>query len=108
MAKSVDRLSKIERAAKAALKNVIDPELGVDLVNLGLIYEIKVVDTHCIVTMTLTTMGCPLGNLLADQIKAAVTAVKGISTCKIHLVWDPIWNINRMSRVAKVALGIHE
>ncbi|EEI20647.1 Fe-S protein maturation auxiliary factor SufT [Lentilactobacillus hilgardii] len=107
MDKSANGLSPIEQAAMASLQDVIDPELGVDLVNLGLIYNVSVDDTHCIVTMTLTTMGCPLGNLLTDQIKTAVTAVDGITTCKIHLVWDPVWDINKMSRFAKVALGIH-
>lgn len=107
MGKTVNQ-SSIEKAVETALKTVIDPELGVDLVNLGLIYNIQVADTHCIVTMTLTTMGCPLGNLLSDQIKAAVTAVNGVTTCRIHLVWDPVWDIHKMSRFAKVALGIHE
>lgn len=95
--------------ALAALEQVIDPELGVDLVNLGLIYDVEV-DTvgTCQVTMTLTTMGCPLGALLSDAIKEAVTSVAGIKDCHINLVWEPAWELSRMSRFAKVALGIHE
>lgn len=101
-------LSPIENNVMASLEDVIDPELGIDMVNLGLIYGIKVDETgHCVVTMTLTTMGCPLGNLLADSITDAVTSVEGVNTCDINLVWEPAWSIDRMSRFAKVALGIH-
>lgn len=100
--------SPIEDAVMKSLEDVIDPELGIDMVNLGLIYDIHVDDDgNCVVTMTLTTMGCPLGNLLADQINRAVMSVDGVTGCEIDLVWEPAWDMSKMSRFAKVALGIH-
>ncbi|KRL75127.1 metal-sulfur cluster assembly factor [Secundilactobacillus paracollinoides] len=100
--------SPIENKAMTALEDVIDPELGIDMVNLGLIYDINVDDDGaCVVTMTLTTMGCPLGNLLNDQITQAIVSVDGVTACDINLVWEPAWDMDRMSRFAKVALGIH-
>ncbi|WP_025021205.1 metal-sulfur cluster assembly factor [Ligilactobacillus equi] len=97
---------KVVQAVLANLKEVIDPELGVDIVDLGLIYEIKIEAKVCTVEMTLTTMGCPVGELLASNIKAAVLAVEGIDECKIDLVWSPAWSMDRMSLEAKIALGI--
>lgn len=100
--------SPIENKVMDALEKVIDPELGIDLVNLGLIYDVKVDDDgNCTVTMTLTTMGCPLGDVLNEAITAAVMDVDGVTSCKINLVWEPVWDISRMSRFAKIALGIH-
>lgn len=103
-----EKFSPIENKVMTSLEDVIDPELGIDMVNLGLIYDINVDDQgQCVVTMTLTTMGCPLGNLLADQINDAVLSVDGVTACDINLVWEPAWSMDRMSRFAKVALGIH-
>ena len=100
-------LSAEELQVVAALEKVIDPELDVDLVDLGLIYDVTVTDKHCDVTMTLTTMGCPIGNVLASQISQAVMSVPVVETCDLNLVWEPAWNIVMMSRYAKVALGVH-
>lgn len=97
-----------EDAVMGALEQVIDPELGIDLVNLGLIYGVDVDDSGmCTVTMTLTTMGCPLGDFLNDAITEAATSVDGVNKCKINLVWEPVWGIDKMSRFAKIALGLH-
>lgn len=91
------------------LGTVIDPELQIDIVNLGLIYGIDVSDEGvCTLSMTLTTMGCPIGNLLADTIRETVLGVDGVHQCDIDLVWEPAWDIDRMSRYAKVALGLHD
>ncbi|QFR62352.1 DUF59 domain-containing protein [Levilactobacillus zymae] len=103
-----ESLSPVESNVVAELEKVIDPELGVDIVNLGLIYGVKVTDGHCDLTMTLTTMGCPIGNVLANQISQAVMAADGVETCDLELVWEPAWNISKMSRYAKIALGVHE
>ncbi|MGQ2375455.1 metal-sulfur cluster assembly factor [Companilactobacillus zhachilii] len=92
-----------------ALNKVIDPELGIDIVNLGLIYEVEIEDDQsAIITMTLTTMGCPLSDMLNDSIKNAVESVAGIEECEIQLVWYPMWTVGKMSRYARVALGIPE
>lgn len=103
--KEKDQL-KVE--VKKALSDVIDPELGIDLVNLGLIYGLEIDDDGCCtVTMTLTTMGCPIGDLLDRAIQHAVKGVDGINDCKIMLTWEPAWTVDRMSKYAKIALGIH-
>ncbi len=99
--------SEIEEKVFAALEDVIDPEIGMDLVNLGLIYDVKVESGDCVVTMTLTTMGCPLGDMINDDIHRAVISVDGVNTCDINLVWYPVWGIDKMSRFAKVTLGFH-
>lgn len=91
-----------------ALEKVIDPELGIDIVNLGLIYGVEVVDNKCTITMTLTTMGCPLSDMLHDSIETAAKSVEGINRCEIQLVWYPMWDISKMSRYARVSLGIPE
>ncbi|APU70449.1 DNA methyltransferase [Companilactobacillus crustorum] len=91
-----------------ALEKVIDPELNIDIVNLGLIYEVEVGNGKAVITMTLTTMGCPLSDMLNDSIKKAVESVEGINKCEIQLVWYPIWDISKMSRYARVSLGIPE
>ncbi|WP_137625335.1 metal-sulfur cluster assembly factor [Lactiplantibacillus pingfangensis] len=91
----------------AALTQVIDPELGVDVVGLGLIYDVTNDDNgHCVVTMTLTMMGCPLTELLADRITTALTALPEVNTVEINLVWSPVWSIAKMSRAARLTLGV--
>ena len=100
--------SPLENEVMSALEKVIDPELGVDLVNLGLIYDVVVDDQGaCTVTMTLTTMGCPLGDLLHSQIIRAVRSVTGVTDCQINLVWESAWDMSKMTRFAKIALGVH-
>lgn len=109
MADEEKKYTSVEDDVMGALEKVIDPELGIDLVNLGLIYDVQVDDAgHCTITMTLTTMGCPLGDFLNDAITEAATSVEGVKDCKINLVWEPVWGIDRMSRFAKIALGLHE
>ncbi|MDD6407019.1 MAG: iron-sulfur cluster assembly protein [Lactobacillus equicursoris] len=90
------------------LQEVEDPELLVDVVNLGLIYGIDLDAGHCTVTMTLTTMGCPLSAYLDQAIKKAVLAVPGIDQVEIKVVWYPVWSVDRMSDSAKRQLGIGE
>lgn len=90
-----------------ALEDVIDPELGIDIVNLGLIYGVNVENgKKATVTMTLTTMGCPLSDMLHDSIVEAAESVDGIEECEVELVWYPTWDISRMSRYARISLGI--
>jgi len=102
-----EKLSPIEQEVLKKLQTVIDPELGIDLVNLGLIYDIEVNDQQCKITMTLTTMGCPISDLLYKMIKEAVLQVAEITKCEINLVWEPAWGPDKMSRFARMALGVH-
>ncbi|MFD0897994.1 metal-sulfur cluster assembly factor [Loigolactobacillus binensis] len=90
-----------------ALSTVIDPELGCDVVNLGLIYGLSLTDHVVTVTMTLTTMGCPISDVLEQMIDNALTDLPEVTAVKINLVWEPAWDINKMSRYARIALGVH-
>ena len=88
-----------------ALENVIDPELGIDIVNLGLIYDVDDAG-NCQINMTLTTPGCPLSDVLDRDIKEHAGAVEGVNQVTVNLVWYPVWTMDKMSRYAKIALGI--
>ncbi|WAA13056.1 metal-sulfur cluster assembly factor [Fervidibacillus halotolerans] len=90
-----------------ALEQVIDPELGIDIVNLGLVYDVDLTEEgKAIITMTLTTMGCPLGGVISDQVKAALSDIPEVKDTEVNIVWNPPWTKDRMSRYAKIALGI--
>lgn len=90
-----------------AIENVIDPELGIDIVNLGLIYDVDLDgDGLCTVTMTLTSMGCPLAGHIESDIKRVLADIPEVKDTKVNIVWDPPWGKERMSRYAKIALGI--
>ncbi|WHY78955.1 metal-sulfur cluster assembly factor [Neobacillus sp. WH10] len=90
-----------------ALELVIDPELGVDIVNLGLVYNVEIDDKGmATITMTLTTMGCPLAGTIVDQVKRALADIPEIKDTEVNIVWNPPWNKDMMSRYAKIALGI--
>ncbi|MBV5191067.1 metal-sulfur cluster assembly factor [Staphylococcus chromogenes] len=90
-----------------ALENVIDPELGIDIVNLGLVYKVDLDDDGlCTVEMTLTSIGCPLGPQIVDQVKTALGELPEIKETEVNIVWNPPWNKDMMSRYAKIALGV--
>lgn len=90
-----------------ALENVIDPELGIDIVNLGLVYDVDLNDEGlATVTMTLTSMGCPLGPVIVDQVKTALSELPEVKDTEVNIVWQPAWSKDMMSRYAKMALGI--
>jgi metal-sulfur cluster biosynthetic enzyme len=88
-----------------ALSNVIDPELGLDFVELGLIYGVEVTDGNVRVTFTLTTPGCPIGPQVTEQIEEFVGEVEGVKSVESEMVFTPAWSPERMSEDAKFALG---
>ena len=89
-----------------ALRDVIDPELGVNIVDLGLVYGIAIDGTRVRVTMTMTSPACPLGEYLKDLVQSAVKArVPDVSDVEIEIVWEPIWEPAMMSDDAKRQLG---
>ena len=110
MAYTEEQIENIKTRILTALEEVIDPELGIDIVNLGLIYEIRFDgDTgETEIDMTLTTMGCPLADLLTDQIYDAMTDVPEVTNVEVKLVWYPAWTVEKMSRYARIALGIKQ
>lgn len=90
-----------------ALENVIDPELGIDIVNLGLIYDVDLNEEGtAIVTMTLTAMGCPLSAHIERDVKMALDDIPEAKEVDVNIVWSPPWDKHMMSRYAKIALGI--
>ena len=89
-----------------ALQSVEDPELLIDVVNLGLIYGIDIERDHATIKMTLTIVGCPLSTYLQNAIEKAVLSVPEINKCDIKLVWYPVWNPERMTVAAKKQLGM--
>jgi metal-sulfur cluster biosynthetic enzyme len=87
------------------LRQVEDPELGMDVVDLGLVYEVGVEDAKAKVLYSLTSMGCPAGPLIAQDIEGAVRQVEGIEDVELELTFDPPWTPDRMSDDAKFILG---
>ncbi|MCD8213987.1 MAG: metal-sulfur cluster assembly factor [Campylobacter sp.] len=87
------------------LSTIIDPEVGFDIVSLGLIYDVKVDNQKATVTMSLSTRSCPLHELILEWVNDAVLRVDGIDECDINLVWEPAWNIQMASDEVKKALG---
>ncbi|MCI7676713.1 metal-sulfur cluster assembly factor [Streptococcus orisratti] len=102
-----EEITKIKDRILEALEMVIDPELGIDIVNLGLVYEIRFEqDGRTEIDMTLTTMGCPLADLLTNQIHDVMKDVPEVTSVEVKLVWYPAWTVDKMSRYARIALGI--
>ena len=90
------------------LKKVLDPELNINIVDLGLIYDVDIDQekSSVIITMTLTTPGCPLSMVFEDWVPAAVRNIEEVKDVKINLVWEPAWDPEKISDEAKETLGI--
>lgn len=90
------------------LKEVIDPELHINIVDLGLIYDVVIDHTsgNVEITMTLTTPGCPLSTVFEEWVPAAAKKAEGVKEVKINLVWEPAWSPEKLSDDAKENLGI--
>jgi metal-sulfur cluster biosynthetic enzyme len=89
-----------------ALRNVIDPELGMNVVDLGLVYGAEVENGQARVRMTMTTPACPLGEALTEQAERAIRrAVPGVQSVTVDLVWEPPWKPSMMSAAARARLG---
>ena len=88
-----------------ALRAVEDPELGMDIVELGLPYDVEVEGPKVHVTFSLTSMGCPVGPMIQQQIEETVAGMKGVGEVEPELTWDPPWSPERMSDDAKFVLG---
>lgn len=101
------QVKKLESAAREQLKKVLDPELGVSILDLGLIYEVVVTpEGVCAITMTLTTIGCPLFAQIQKEIEDRVLEIEAINDVKIDLVFDPPWSVDKMTEDAKIQLGL--
>lgn len=87
------------------LKEVYDPELGINIVDLGLIYEVKIHDGQVYVRMTLTTPGCPMHTAIVGGVHRALEGEPGIQSVDVDLVWEPRWTPDRMTPEGREALG---
>ena len=88
-----------------ALRQVEDPELGMDIVDLGLLYDVEVEGPKVKVIHSLTSMGCPAGPMIQEDIQNVASSVEGVEEVEIELTWDPPWTPERMSDDAKFILG---
>jgi metal-sulfur cluster biosynthetic enzyme len=89
-----------------ALRNVYDPELGINIVDLGLVYDVRIRDGEVDITYSLTTMGCPIGPLIEEQMQQLLANVDGVSEVRAEMVLRPPWSPEMMSDEAKAALGV--
>lgn len=104
--KRIDVMS-LERDIILALKQVYDPEIPVNIYDLGLIYELRVDEEHNVyIQMTLTAPNCPMADYVVDQVREAVEDVPGVVSATIDLVFEPVWDKSRMSEEALVELGL--
>lgn len=94
-----------EKLVLAALKHVVDPEIGLNVVDLGLIYDVKIEDGHVHVKMTMTTRGCPLHESITRGAEEAIRQLPGVKDVNIEVVWDPPWTPDRISEWGRQKLG---
>ena len=95
-----------EKEIRKALRKVKDPELNMDIVVLGLIYDIDIADSHVNARISLTSPFCPAANQIIDDAKAAIEGVEGIETANVELTFDPPWTPERIDPLIRATLGI--
>ncbi len=88
------------------LKNIFDPEIPVNIWDMGLIYDISISDSQVVIKMTFTSPTCPMMEELLEQVRAAVQSVSGEIPVRVDLVWEPAWDLSRMSDAAKIELDL--
>ena len=95
-----------EKEVRKALRKVKDPELNLDIVVLGLIYDLDIADTHVNAKISLTSPFCPAANQIVDDTKAAIEGVEGIESANVELTFDPPWTPERIDPLIRATLGI--
>ncbi len=100
--------SSRSRELLEALRQVIDPELGCNIVDLGLVYDVALEAGHATVTMTLTTPGCPMNEAISGGVEQVLLAEEGVSSVEVRIVWEPPWTPDRMSPAARQHVGFNE
>jgi FeS assembly SUF system protein len=102
-----DEQLEIESRIAGVLKNIYDPEIPVNIYDLGLIYEVRIDDDHIAhITMTLTAPNCPLAEELIEEVKYKVAGTRGVKECDLKLTFNPPWDKNMLSEEAKLELGL--
>jgi len=89
-----------------ALRECYDPELPVNIVDLGLVYDVAIDEDHVNVVMTLTARGCPAHTFISESVRARVAQIPGVKSANVQVVWEPPWDISRMSDAARKRLGL--
>jgi FeS assembly SUF system protein len=98
---------ELDRLVVDALKTCYDPEIPVDIVELGLVYQVRIgPDGSVHIAMTLTSPGCPVAQSLPAEIREKILAIPGVTAADVEIVWDPPWTADRMSEAAKLELGL--
>ncbi len=106
---SADSGATLEERVLAALRGVFDPEIPVNIYELGLIYDLKIDPAGAVsIRMTLTSPACPVAGALPGEVQSRVQAVPGVTSANVELVWDPPWDMSRMSEEARLQLGLFE
>lgn len=100
--------ASVESRLRTAFKSVYDPEFGVSVEDLGLIYDIRVEAGVAFITMTLTSMYCPAGDVILSGVKSAAEALPGVDRAEVALVWEPPWSPELLSDDARRTLGWDE
>lgn len=95
----------LKDSVRDALKSVMDPELGLNIVDLGLVYDVEVEAGRAKVTMTLTSPGCPAGGQILMGAQQAAESVEGVDSAEVNLVWKPFWSPDRIDPKVRAALG---
>lgn len=96
----------LEQKVRKALTKVLDPELNANIVDLGLIYDVREEAGEVEIEMTLTGPGCPLAGVINERIREAVESIKGVNRVIIEIVWDPPWTVEMMSEEIRAELGL--
>lgn len=105
--KKKSNLEQMKEAVIAQLRTVFDPEIPVNIYDLGLIYDVSIDETHLVhIQMTLTSPGCPVAQTFPGTVEQAVNQVEGVKDCTVELVWDPPWTQEKMTEAARLELGI--
>jgi FeS assembly SUF system protein len=106
---SADSGATLEERVITALRGVFDPEIPVNIYELGLIYDLKIDPSGAVsIRMTLTSPACPVAGALPGDVQSRVSAVPGVASVSVELVWDPPWDMSRMSEEARLQLGLFE
>ena len=97
----------LEEAVVEALKTIYDPEIPVNIYELGLVYNVACNDSgHVDITMTLTSPACPVAGTLPGEVELKAESVEGVDSATVEVVWDPVWNPSMMSEAARLELGM--
>ena len=104
---TTDSTDAVRENAIEALQSVFDPEIPVNIYELGLVYEVDVKpDGYVLVQMTLTSPACPVAETLPGEVETRVREAEGVTGCEVEIVWEPPWDPSRMSEAARLELGL--